>query len=71
MLFHADQIVALVRVDQLLVQGAFRRQFFREHHRLLEVHIIVGRTVDLLVVFFGYPGVLCCGKQISEKEEKI
>lgn len=47
MLFHASQTVAFVRVDLLLEQRSLCGQSFREDHALLEMDVVVGRSVYL------------------------
>lgn len=48
MLLDAGQVVALVRVNQLLEERTPGGQRLRQDHALLEVHVVVGRSVDLI-----------------------
>jgi hypothetical protein len=47
MFLHARQIVPFVGVDLLLEQRAAMGERLRQHHALEQMHVIVGRSVNL------------------------
>lgn len=46
MTLDADQIVTFVGINLLLEEHAAAGERFRQHHALLEVHVVVGGAVD-------------------------